>query len=122
MAYRFLGLWTFVLEEFGDNVPNYISSLDTYVRRVKLTQSKKRFPFQLRVPDRAHNSLPPLSWPVKVFQPAFGMPPVTNRSSSWSSLAWQSWTPLKTKRSRERKIAGNSADSQHQVNRMLDPN
>ena len=23
-----LGLWTFVLEEFGDNVPNYISSLD----------------------------------------------------------------------------------------------
>ena len=28
MAYRFLDLWTFVLEEFGDNVPDYISSLD----------------------------------------------------------------------------------------------
>jgi len=25
-----LGLWIFVLEEFGDNVPNYISSLDIY--------------------------------------------------------------------------------------------
>ena len=23
-----LGLWTFVFEDFGDNVPNYISSLD----------------------------------------------------------------------------------------------
>ena len=23
-----LGLWTFVFEEFGDNVPDYISSLD----------------------------------------------------------------------------------------------
>ena len=24
-----LGLWTFVLEEFGDNVPDYINSLDS---------------------------------------------------------------------------------------------
>ena len=28
-----LGLWTFVLEEFGYNVPDYISSLDTSVPR-----------------------------------------------------------------------------------------
>ena len=29
-AIQVLGLWTFVLEEFGYNVPDYISSLDFY--------------------------------------------------------------------------------------------
>ena len=36
MAYRFLGLWAFVLEEFGDNLPDYISSLDLDVQEVEI--------------------------------------------------------------------------------------
>ena len=32
-----LGLWTSVLEEFGDNVPDYISSLDQEQRRFCLS-------------------------------------------------------------------------------------
>ena len=34
-----LGLWTFVLEEFGDNVPNYISSLDKATSSDPINQS-----------------------------------------------------------------------------------